>query len=500
MLLCIVYCVLCIVYCVLCIVYCVLCIVYCVFTPPHKCTRRFSMLSQSDQNPISRRLFLAKGTLATSASVLASAAILQGGEAPKAAPPVHAGETNVLKVVLVGCGGRGSGAIMQALTADKNIKLWAVADAFSDRANNIVAAMKKEFPNQVEVSPERIFVGLDGYKKAIDTLGKGDVVILATPPAFRPLHFEYAVSKDLNIFAEKPVAVDVPGLRRIMAANKVAKEKGLHVAVGLNNRHYPRTEETIKAIHDGKLGDIITCWVYRSQQSHRLQPIGTYTPLQHQLRNIFCFDWTSGGFIVDALIHNLDICCWAKNEWPVAAQGVGGRISRQYKDQLIDIGAIEYTFADGKKLMLQTRTMPSVWHFFQANIQGSKGSTQVGEGVREPRIYAGFDMVSPSRKSIWEPKSEHYNSYQKEHDVFFEAIRQSKPYNEMDRSVQATFVAIFGRTVMQTGQRLTADEVWKSKYEFAPQIDKLTIDGPSPVMPDAKGDYFIPIPGDFKFI
>ena len=431
---------------------------------------------------------------------LATSGVL-GAVAAGNIPKVHAGHTDMIKIAIVGCGNRGTGALRQALAADPQTKLWSVADAFSVKASRMVEAMKEtaENPERIAVTPERTFSGLDAYQKAIDSLDAGDVVILSTPPAFRPLHFEYAVKKGVNIFAEKPLAVDIPGLRRLSAANTLAKEKGLKIAVGLNNRHYLRTEETIRAIHDGVLGEIYSCWVYRCQSHRGLKPQGNLTPLQHQITNIFNFDWTCGGFIVDGMIHNIDVCCWAKNDWPVEAQGIGGRISRKEKDQRPDVIAVEYVFRDGKKLMIQGRSMNNVWQYFQSNIQGSKGCTQVGEGVRDPRIYAGFDMNSSSRKVIWEPKSPNIDSYQKEHDRFFEAIRQDKTWNEVDRGVQATFTAIMGRIVYQTGARLSADQVWASKEELTPGVDHYTIDGPSPLMPDADGNYFVPIPGNFKF-
>ncbi len=316
-----------------------------------------------------------------------------------------------------------------------------------------------------------------------------------TPPAFRPLHFEYAVEKDLHVFAEKPLAVDVPGLRRLKKANEKAVAKGLKVAVGLNNRHYVRTEETIKAVRDGKLGDIVSLWVYRMHGPHRLSAVGSMTPLQHQLRNIFCFNWMTGGFIVDALIHNLDICCWAKQDLPVAAQGQGGRLLRKQKDDLIDHAAIEFLFADGKKMMLQTKTIPNTWGCFQATIHGTKGSCVVGEGVGDPRIFNDYTPSGKGKNIIWKPESGGTNSYQVEHDRFFQAIRDGREWNELDRGIEATFTPILGRWAMETGQYLTAEEVWKSEFSYAPNIDTLTIDGDSPVMPDADGNYPISEPG-----
>lgn len=422
------------------------------------------------------------------------------GAALLAVPKVHAGESSMIKIALVGCGNRGTGALRQALNADPQTKLWAVADAFTKKAVNMSEAMKSVFPEErIDLPEERIFSGLDGYKKAIDALGPGDVVILATPAAFRPLHFEYAVNKGVHIFAEKPLAVDIPGLKRLRAANEIAKKKNLKIAVGLNNRHFLRTEETIKAIHDGKLGEIISCFVYRCQSHRGLKPIGNLPPLQHQLMNIFSFDWTCGGFIVDGIVHNIDICCWAKNDWPIEAQGIGGRVARKEKDQRLDIVSVEYTFRDGKKMVIQGRSMNNVWQYFQSNIMGTKGCSQVGEGIREPKIFAGFNLNGKDRKVIWEPKSPFYDSYQMEHNRLFEAIRQGKNWNEIDRGIMATFTGIMGRIVYQTGEKLTAERVWNSTYELTPGIDHYTIDGPSPCMPDKDGNYFNPVPGLFKF-
>lgn len=444
----------------------------------------------------SRRQFLKTGGIVTAG---AAAVQLTVG-----APHVHASENNKIKIAIIGCGGRGSGALRQALNADPNTVLWAAADAFDSKIKNMTGALTAaaKDPAQIQIAPERMFAGLDGYKKAIDALGPGDVVILATPPAFRPLHFEYAVKKGVNIFAEKPLAVDIPGLRKIREANKIAQQKGLRVAVGLNNRHYPRTEATIKAIHDGKLGEILACWVYRCQHLHDLAPMPKEeTPLTYQLKHIFNFDWLTGSFLVDALIHNIDICCWAKNDYPVEVQGVGGRIARTAPDDMLDIAAIEYIFSDGKRMMVQARTMRNVWQFFQSNIQGTLGCTQVGEGVRDPRIYAGFDMISNNRKEIWKPGESvpHYDSYQREHDVFFKALRSGDSWNEIDYGIKATFTAIMGRMAMQTGERLSADKVWTSNFQYAPKIDELTIESDSPFMPEKDGSYFIPTPGIYKF-
>jgi predicted dehydrogenase len=333
----------------------------------------------------------------------------------------------------------------------------------------------------------------------MDTLNPGDVVLLATPPAFRPLHYAYAVEKGLNIFAEKPLAVDIPGLKSLRESNKKAVEKGLKVAVGLNNRHYLRTEETVKAIHDGKLGDLTSLWVYRMHPTHKIGDIGNQSPLEHQLRHIFNFNWTTGGFIVDALIHNLDICCWAIGQLPVSAQGQGGRLLRTAKDQMIDHAAVEYRFADGRRMMMFAQTIDNTYADFESIIHGTKGSAVVGEGVGEPKMFADFNAQRQRKdNAFWTPESPANNSYQTEHDRFFKAIRNNQPWNELERGIDATFTPILGRMAMETGQWVTAETAWNSTFEYVPNIANLSFDGPFPLVPDENGNYPQPIPGVTK--
>jgi len=435
----------------------------------------------------SRRDFLKQtGALAAAGAVLNNSMI----------PAVHATENNTIKIAVVGCGNRGMMATRQALAADPNTKLWAVADAFPDKSRGAVRDIRKDFTNQekghmIEVTPERTFDGLDAYKKAMDTLEPGDVVLLTTPPGFRPLHYAYAVEKGLHVFAEKPLAVDIPGLKLLKETNETAKAKGLKVAVGLNNRHYFRTAETVKALRDGALGDLHSFFVYRCHAAHRLGQRGNMTPLQQQLRKIFNFNWTTGGFIVDALIHNLDICCWAHQKLPVSALGMGGRLFRRDQDELIDNANVLYTFDDGKVMHLYTVTMGNIWNGWRAVIHGTKGSAVLGEGVLDPRLYEDWN----AKKEFWAPKTEWNDSYQTEHDLFFAAIRADKSWNEMERGIDATFTPIMGRMAVETGQHVTAEEAWSSTYQYAPNIAELTLNDDSPIMPDENGNYRIPQPG-----
>ena len=418
-------------------------------------------------------------------------------------PHVHAAENDTIKVALVGCGGRGTGAARQTLAADPNVKFWAVADVFSDKSRKAAEllqneANKPEITSTVDLSRDRIFDGFDAYKKAMDMLSHGDVVLLATPPAFRPLHFAYAIEKGLHVFAEKALAVDIPSLKEFQEPNKMAKAKNLKIAVGLNNRHYFRTEEAVKEIHGGKLGELFTCFVYRSQPrgAGRDPDDSGLTTLQSQLRRTFRFTWLTGSSIVDGLIHNLDICCWAKQQTPVAALGMGGRLLRRNKDESIDNAHVQFTFPDGKKMMMYTLGMENTWAGFRAVIHGSKGSAVLGESVPDPKFYEDWnDEPGTVGKPFWMPKSAKNTSHQTELDRFFKAIREDRTWNEMEHGISATFTAIMGRMAIETGKRITAEEAWASTFQYTPNIAEMNWESAAPVMPDANGNYRAPRPG-----
>ena len=410
-----------------------------------------------------------------------------------------AGEDNTIKVALVGCGGRGGGAAVNALKTKGPTTLWAMADFFEERIESSLRYVSKELKELVEVPKERQFVGLDGYKKAIDAIGPGGVVLLATPPAFRPMHVEYAVAKGCHVFMEKSFAVDAPGIRRILKAGEAAAKKNLKVASGLMSRHYTPLEEAVQQIHDGAIGDVITCWAYREHE-----PVGftkklpDESELAHQIRNYSNFTWLNGTFLLDWLIHNLDICCWIKDSWPVSAQGQGGRQVRTSPDQLFDHYAVEYTFDDGTRLFAQGRHMTGCFGFFGDIIHGAKGSAILGEGQSKPRIYKGH--VQTPENLIWQYKGPPCNHYQHEHDLLFEAIRQDKPYNETERSAKAAMTGILGRMAAESGVRVTWDEAMNSDRELAPGLDQYTMDSNPPVMPDADGRYPVAMPGITKVL
>ncbi len=435
-------------------------------------------------NRTTRREFLK-----TSGAAVAGAAL--AGAIPR---PGYAAENNTIKIALVGCGGRGSGAAAEALSTAGPTKLWAMADVFAHRLQSSLAGLKAGHEKQLEAPPERQFVGFDGFKKAIDSLDKGDVVLLATPPAFRPIHFDYAVQKGVNVFMEKSFAVDAPGIRRVLATGEAAGQKNLKVAGGLMSRHYQPLEEAIAQIHDGLLGELITCWAYRM---HGPVGVGARQPgtkeLAYQIANYSCFTWLNGSFIVDWLIHNIDVCCWAKQAWPVSVQGMGGRQVRQDPDQLFDHYAAEYTFADGTRMVAQGRHMNKCWDFFGDVLQGTKGCAILGENQPQPRLFKGHNRTSENL--IWSYKGAPCNHYQREHDLLFDAIRNDKPYNETQRCAKSCLTAIMGRMACESGQLITWDDALASNLQLAPGLDNYTWESNPPAMPDASGKYPIAMPG-----
>jgi len=427
--------------------------------------------------------------LKTSGTALAGAAL-----AGAITRPGYAAESNTIKIALVGCGGRGTGAAAQALSTQGPTKLWAMADVFADRLNSSLANLKAKHDQQISVAPERQFIGLDGYKKAIDSLDRGDVVLLTTPPAFRPIHLEYAVDKGVHVFMEKSFAVDAPGIHRVLKAGEEADKKNLKIAGGLMSRHYKPLEEAIQKVHDGAIGDLVTCWAYRMHGPVGIKPRQPdMNELAYQISNYSCFTWLNGTFLEDWLIHNIDVCCWAKNAWPVSVQGMGGRQVRKDPDQLFDHYLAEYTFADGTRFVAQGRHIAKCYDFFGSILQGTQGSAILGEGQPKPRLFKGYNQTSANL--IWSYKGEPCDHYQREHDLFFGAIRSDKPYNETARCAKSCFTAVMGRMACESGKLLTWDEAFASKTQLAPGLDDYTWDSKPPVVPDASGHYPVAMPG-----
>ena len=443
------------------------------------------MQTQSEKKQNRRRNFLKLSGLGIAGTLLNAATNV---------PYVHAAENNTLNIALVGCGGRGGGAVMQALSTEGPKKVVALADAFENKAKLLLPGIKERFPNDVDPNVLQIG-GFEGYKQAIDAVGPGGVVLLAAPPAFRPLHVEYAVNKGVHVFMEKSFGVDAPGVRRILKAGELAKTKNLKVVGGLMTRHSAPSQQAVHQLHRGIIGERITCWAYREHGQVGLSPRREGESIvSHQIRNYSNFTWLNGSFLLDWLIHELDICCWAKDAYPVSAQGMGGRQVRTVQDQMFDHYAVEYTFADGTRLFAQGRHQDNTWGCFQSTIHGQTGCAVMGEGVANPRIYRGHNPQAANM--IWEyTDGPARDQYQIEHDVLFDCIRNDKPVNEAERCCFSAMVGILGRMAAETGQTITWNEAMNSTVALAPNLDKLTMDGPAPVMPDDNGNYPIAMPG-----
>ncbi|MCL5281269.1 MAG: gfo/Idh/MocA family oxidoreductase [Planctomycetes bacterium] len=449
------------------------------------------MSAQQDNQEFStsRREFLRQSSSVLAGTTLANAVNVRA----------FAGESNTIQIALVGCGGRGTGAAENALSTEGPVKLVAMADAFEDRLQASLRSLAGKFGKQVDVPKDRQFLGLDGFKKAIDVIAPGGVALLATPPAFRPIHVEYAVAKDCHVFMEKAFAVDAPGVRRILKAGQEAKKNNLKIAGGLMSRHSKPLAEAIDQLHQGRIGNLITLWAYRE---HGVVPFSNKrageNELAHQIRNFHCFTWLNGSFLLDWLIHNLDVCCWCKDAWPAEAQGQGGRQTRTNPDQLFDHYAVEYHFADGTRLFAQGRHIDNCWGFFGDIIHGARGSAVLGEGVSNPRLFKGY--AQKPEDVIWQYKGPPCNQYQVEHDLLFDAIRQDRPYNESERCAYAALVGILGRMAAESGQLVKWNEALTSNLELAPGLDNYTMTSNPPVMPDSKGNYPIAMPGATKVL
>ena len=438
-----------------------------------------------------------RGFVKEAGAVAATATLLTG-----AMRTVHAAETDSIQIALVGCGGRGTGAATNALSVpDAGMKLVAMADVFESKLSSSHRGLSGKFGEQVDVPEDRQFIGFEAYKQAMDCLRPGDIVILTSPPAFRWLMFSYAIEKGLNVFMEKPLTVDGPTSKRMLALGKEAEAKNLKVGVGLMCRHCEARGELYNRIQDGEIGDILMLRAYRmagpTGSASVLPNPGKMSDLMYQIANFHGFLWLSGGAFSDFLIHNIDECCWMKNAWPVEAKAAGGRHYRgDMVDQNFDVYSVEYTFADGTKLLLDGRTQPGCYQEFASYEHGTKGSATISFSGHSPahcKIYTG--QQETKKQVAWVFGPDERNPYQLEWNDLIDAIHNDKPYNEVERGVMASAVTSMGRMAAHTGQIVTLEDMLDCPHEFAPNLDKLTLDGDSPLMPDASGRYSVPMPG-----
>jgi len=432
----------------------------------------------------SRREFIRNSSL-----LVAGGAVVAGQL--NIARAAHAYGSDEIKLGLIGCGGRGTGAAADALATEGATKLYAVADVF---ANNITAGLRGlggKFKDKIDVPQDRQFVGIDAYQQLLES--DVDVVLMASPPGFRPVHFEAAVKAGKHVFMEKPVAVDPAGVRRIVAANVIAKEKNLAVTVGLQRRHERRYQETIKRLQDGAIGDINLTRAYWNGSGvwvRARKP--NESEMEYQLRNWYYFNWLGGDHIVEQHIHNLDVINWLKNGYPVEAQGQGGRQVRNGIDhgEIYDHHMVEFTYADGSKLLSQCRHIPGCWGSVSEHAHGSKGNCDIG----------GARIVDTRGKELWSYGQGGGDGHHQEHVDLLADLRKGVVPNEGDYAAYSSMTAILGRMATYSGKLLNWNEALNSPVIVSP-IDavKLLSDTP-PTLPDKDGRYTIPVPGATKVV
>ncbi len=449
--------------------------------------------SQTDHAPsgtTSRRRFLSQSGLVAS-SVLAGVNLAG----------VHAAEDNVIRLALVGCGGRGSGAAANALSSSSGpARLVAMADVFEDRLKGSYNALQGQFKEQVDVPPERRFVGFDAYRKAIDAVGPGGVMIQATHSAFRPLHVGHAVEKGVHVFMEKSFAPDPAGTRKILQIADQAKQKNLKIGCGLMCRHSSARQAMIGKIREGALGQIVLIRAYRMDAGIRLEPFpGNQSEVLWQLRRPYAFLWVSSAQFIEWMVHQIDECCWIKDAWPVSAHGLGGREprSRDAAQNLHTYG-VEFTFPDGTKAQINGRAMPHTHGDFATFVHGTRTAGQFSGNVHAPTVYIFKDQRCERDNAAWQPDRERISPYQVEWDVLLEAIRKDKPHNEAHRAAHANYASIMARAAVHEQRIITWDEVTASEFAFFNGVADLTADSPAPVQADADGRYPVPVAGQWK--
>ncbi len=418
----------------------------------------------------------------------------------------HASGTEEIKVALIGCGGRGSGAAAQALAVGPHVKLWAMADAFSDRLDKSLKAIsaghsdhnrtkkKSEFESAIDVPIERRFIGLNAYRKAIDS--GADVIIITGPPGFRPQHFEYAVNAGKHVFMEKPLATDAAGVRRILAAAEKSKQANLKVGVGLQRHHQASYQQAMRRIHDGQIGRIATMRCFWNGGPPAKTPFfrENLGELEYQIRNWYFFDWLSGDHICEQHIHNLDVCNWVKKDHPVSAEGMGGRQVRTGKEygNIYDHHAVIYTYADGTKMHSYCRQIPGCNNLVAEQIEGVDGIADLS---------AGKSSITTGGKYLWRTPRRDRNfvsPYQVEWNKFIEAIEKDTLHHEVEYAAHSTMTAILGRLATYSGRLIKWEDAIKSKKVLT--TDAETWDSPAPIHALKDGSYKIAVPGITKVL
>ncbi|NBT08291.1 MAG: gfo/Idh/MocA family oxidoreductase [Chitinophagia bacterium] len=433
----------------------------------------------------SRRDFV-KGTSLLAGGILAAPLLSRAN--------FFSGSDDTIKIAVIGCGGRGTGAAMQALSSKQNVKIIAMADAFKDNLDNCHKSLTEEINNSIgelakrlDVPEERRFTGFDAYQKAI---ALADVVILATPPGFRPIHFAEAIKQGKHVFMEKPVATDPAGIQSVLATAAIAKQKKLNVVVGLQ-RHYQNSYRELYKRKD-LIGDITSAQAWWDNDGVWVRPRKyNQTEMEYQMRNWYYFNWLCGDHITEQHIHNLDVINWFKGGHPIKAQGLGGRQVRKGKDhgEIFDHHFVEFEYADGSILNSQCRHIPGTMSKVDELLVGTKG-----------KIYCGAAHIKDHTGKIiyqYDTKLEN-NPYQTEHDELFAAIAKGEyKFADAENGASSTMTSIIGRMATYSGQIIEWDKAINSGIDIHPKTYDWNAE--PPVLPNADGYYPVAIPGVTKY-
>ena len=453
------------------------------------------MTQSNDKSNSTRRQFLKQGgAVAAGATALGSIARM-----------AHAGEDNTIRLALIGCGNRGTGAVGDALKSSVPgpVKLYTMANVDGKRLELSHKKLKEEFGDKIDVSEDRKFIGFDAYRKAIDLLKPGDIAMCTTRAYIRPIHVEYAVKKGINVFMEKPFASDPGSLHRLLGAGEEAEKKGVKIAAGLQCRHSPARQALIDKIRDGAMGDIPLIRANRLGGANWMKPQGDKSNnLMDQLDfgRIHLY-WIGSGHMVDYLIHQIDECCWIKDAWPVSVEGMGGRVPMSEDcGQNIDVYSMEYTFADGSKAFCGFRRINQTRSDFATYIHGTKCAAQFSGNIHAATVNMFKDQRIGKDHIAWTPTADAVSPWQYEWDAFLTSIRKDRPHNEAKRAAYSDLTALMGRAACHTGQTVTWDQIMKSRFQFCDYLDDLSADSPAPVEAYDDGKFPIPIPGHWTEI
>ena len=440
---------------------------------------------------LNRRRFLGSAAAAAGGMVIPSASV--------AAPGWLEG-TDIIRIALIGCGGRGTRAAAEAMNTGKDVRLVAMADAFPERMVASLGNLREieEIRDQIQVPPDALFAGFDAYRQAI---AAADVVLLAAPPGFRPMHFSEAVRQGKHVFMEKPVAVDPPGVRAILSGIREAKAKNLSVVVGLQRRFAKiYTVNTVPMLQGGAIGDILSMqcwWCIGAIGLPRIPRSQCRNEMDYQMRNWYHFPWLSGDHIEDTHIHNLDVVNWVKQAYPVRAQGMGGRNVPYEPDRqgaMFDHHYVEFQYPDGSYLNSQARIITGCWVKLGEHFVGTRGVARTSLEQVSIREHSGKELLRVNRRE----SQDHPNPQQIEHDVLFAAIREGRPVNDAEYGAYSTMTSILGRMASYSGQMIGWEEALNSDVSIGP--DEYNWYAEPPIIPDENGYYPLPVPGHTRVL